>query len=389
VHESLIKIRSRIADTLRRYCGYPVVLDAFKRGSDSRRRALLVYMVEPFADPWRREHLVRRYHIAWRVQEIASVLDGMGFCVDVVQWVDERFVPTAPYDLLVGTGSANMRLAGLMTDHCKKVGLATGCEAGFNNRAEERRLKDLHGRRGRQLAPRRLAPVYSESLRVFDALGVMGNRSTVDTFAPFHSRIYAFNNHRGDEMRWCDRDLEQARRHFLYVASWGQVHRGLDLLLETFARLPSCHLHVCGPVEREGDFFDCYRHELRNVPNIHVEGFIQIPSARFFDLCSRCAAVVLPSCAEGQSGAVVAAMHTGLVPVISRETGIDVGDFGVLLPDCTLDTIGREVERMAGRPPDELLTRTRRVRAVARKSFSTTAFTERFTHMLTEIVSTT
>jgi hypothetical protein len=48
------------------------------------------------------------------------------------------------------------------------------------------------------------------------------------------------------------------------------VHKGLDLVLEAFARMPECQLTIVGPVRNEPEFVNVYRKELFHTPNITV-----------------------------------------------------------------------------------------------------------------------
>ncbi len=40
----------------------------------------------------------------------------------------------------------------------------------------------------------------------------------------------------------------------MWFGSGGMIHKGLDLVLEVFARMQEYHLHICGPVHHEEDF---------------------------------------------------------------------------------------------------------------------------------------
>ncbi len=42
---------------------------------------------------------------------------------------------------------------------------------------------------------------------------------------------------------------------------------------------------------------------------------------------------IFPSCSEGQSGSVLTTMSLGLIPIVTKEVGIDVFDKGFLIND--------------------------------------------------------
>jgi len=107
------------------------------------------------------------------------------------------------------------------------------------------------------------------------------------------------------------------------------VHKGLDLVLEAFAATPDLHLTVCGRPEKEADFFKHYKHELTGLPNIHFPGWVDPGSQTFEDIRRSHGFAIYPSCSEGGGGALIHAMHAGLVPVATREASVDLGDFGI------------------------------------------------------------
>ena len=382
----LSKARHKLAVACRQYTGYPMLEDVFGRAGELHRRALLVYLVPPFMSARRGRTERGQHQNWWRNLALGRILDSMGFAVDVVHWTDKRFRPELQYDLMMGTGTAAIRLAAEMLSHTKKLFIATGSEAGFNNRQELQRYADMKARRGVRLKPRRIAPVYSDSLNLFDAIACVGNEHTANTFRPFNPRVFTYNNHREDVEYVPDRDYELARRHFLYLASGGQIHRGLDLLLEAFAEIPDLHLHICAPLHQEKDFRRAYRHELCELPNVHTKGFIRIPGHRFASLCRCCSGIILPSCAEGQPGSVVAGMHGGLIPVVSRECGIDTEDFGITLADCSVKTLTDAFSGFASRPPEWHEAQSHKTCAAALGKFSAAAFDRRWREILTTLL---
>lgn len=186
-----------------------------------------------------------------------------------------------------------------------------------------------------------------------DVAIVAGNSWTASTYAPYNSNIYPIKECNFDlSRRGQDKDFERARRSFAWMGSSGLVHKGLDLLLEVFSRLPEVELYVLGSLDSEEDFVRLYHKELFDTPNIYSIGRVDIRSTQFTEVTDACAYVIYPSCSEGQSGSVVTCMYQGLIPIVSQETGVDVSDFGIMLDDCRLETIRQTVLQASSVSPD-------------------------------------
>jgi glycosyltransferase involved in cell wall biosynthesis len=157
------------------------------------------------------------------------------------------------------------------------------------------------------------------------------------------------------------------RRRFLWFGSGGMVHKGLDLVLEAFTGLPDFHLTVAGPVEREREFESAFSRELYRTPNVATIGWVDVGSPEFLALARSLLGLVYPSCSEGQNGGTVTCLHAALVPVVTREVGVDVAsDFGVVLTEASVEAIRRAVVELAARPEDELRAMARRAWEFAR-----------------------
>jgi glycosyltransferase involved in cell wall biosynthesis len=169
------------------------------------------------------------------------------------------------------------------------------------------------------------------AVRASHALVGVGNAHTIGTWAPvFEGPIYPFDTQALEvpELPGDPKDFGAARRHYLFLASRPQIHKGLDLLLEIFPRTPDLHLYVCSDFKDEPDFCACFRRELFETPNVHPVGRVDVASPDFQALARTCAYVIHPSCSEGQAGAVTQGMHAGLVPLVTRESGVDTEGLG-------------------------------------------------------------
>ena len=330
-------------------------------------RALLSYILDGFLLPAGAEPPRSHTHF-WESREIGRILVDLGFVVDAIHWTNSSFLPREKYDLLVDVRLNLERLATPLGPGCLRVMHAETSHRSFHNPEQEKRLDELAQRRGVRVAAQKMLE-ENRAIENADAAIVIGNAATLETYAfagkpmwpvPI-SQPVLYPSPQGKDFAAC-------ARRFLWFGSGGLVHKGLDLVLELFAGLPDLHLTVCGPVDRERDFERLYRRELYETPNIRTLGWIDIGSPEFLDLARQTSALIYPSCSEGMNGGTVTCMHAGLIPIVSRPTGVDLDPTcGVLLADCRLETLRGAVLELAARPPHELAALANAAWAAARR----------------------
>lgn len=296
----------------------------------------------------------------WTALEMARTFLELGYRVDVISFGNHDFLPKTGYDVLIDTRYNLQRLAPLLGPNCLKILHIDTTHMLFQNAAEASRLLDLQGRRGVTLLPVRYERP-NLAIEHADCATVCANDFTIGTYRYAGKPIYRIPIPAARLCPWPDgKDFSAARRHFLWFASHGMVHKGLDLVLEAFAGMPEYRLTVCGPVDREPDFVKAYRKELFETPNIHLRGWIDIDSREFLDLADRCIAHVFTSASEGGAACVIETMHTGLIPIVNYESSVDVHDFGVLLKGVSVEDIRDGVRMIAEMPASMLEERARR-----------------------------
>lgn len=337
------------------------------------RRALLSYIVHPYFIPRSDPRFLRHINI-WHAHEIVRVLNRMGYIVDVIDYRDTEYNPSQPYDLFICHGGVNFKiLAKKLPISTKKIYFSTGAYWKFHNEQERARLADLRQRRGVALPPDRLIGNSEEgALRLADGAFGIGNEFTRRTYAGVASVIMLNGTSLYDDrLEWCPKDYEAGRQHYLYFAGGGNVHKGLDLLLEAFTGLEQ-HLWIGSPIDHK--FATIYAKELNHIMNIHTIGWVQPRSRQFYQLMRTCDFCILPSCSEGQSQSVVESMNQGLIPVVSRSAGVDVGDFGEWIDPCTIERIREIVQELANWPVDRCRTMSLKARDAVRGDYSEESF---------------
>lgn len=325
------------------------------------RHALVVYLPEPLRHlPETSSHSNSSQSI-----QIVSSLNELGFAVDVIDWRDDRFEPRQQYDLIFGEHANYGRLLDRVSDRAIRLFYGTRDYWRFEQDAVSSRLTNLRSRRrlpshwGYQ--PGGYAIYDNRWVERSDAVIVIGNRFTAKTFGHTGKPVFPIDNTVCPGL-----PLEQmshnarSRSNFLWVNSGTLVHKGLDLALEVFASNPQIHLWICGPLWDESRFMRIYRRELFKCPNVHPLGFIPVTSRDFATLASCCTFVLGTSCAEGMTGSVLNAMAYGLIPIVTRECGIDTEDIGMTLRESTVSGLRDGVIAAVDWSQDECAVRTRR-----------------------------
>jgi glycosyltransferase involved in cell wall biosynthesis len=154
-------------------------------------------------------------------------------------------------------------------------------------------------------------------------------------------------------------------------------------LLEAFTGLPQ-HLWIC--TRLNPSFAKLYSNELNNLPNTHLLGWVQPRSSTYYQIMHRCAFCILPSCSEGQSQSVVDAMNQGLIPLVSRQVGLDVQDFGFFIESPAVDSIRSLVESVSVYSPARCQELSRLARQAAQTDDSQEAFMRNFQNALQELL---
>ncbi len=344
--------------------------------TDLPRRALLTYVVPPLPltpdDP---DFFIDRSIYTWHTFVIARILNELGYKVDLVNWNDTAFRLRARYDLFFGHGGmiSEALMRQLPAEAVRIMWVSTRHHA-CHNAEETARLEELQRRTGSQIPPDRLiASNEEEALRRADGIIGLGNGTTGATYHSF-ATVQMVNNmvRPATDYDLATKDFEAGRRHFLHFSGMGAVQKGLDYLLEAFLTLPEYHLWIAMPIEPA--FARLYRSALFDTPNIHVVGNIRPRGPAFIDLMNRCNFVLSASCGEGQPHAILECMAYGLIPAVSRATGMDVEGFGRLIEPCTIENVRATVVDYSNYSTPECFTLALAAQEATRTTYSEAAF---------------
>lgn len=353
---------------------------------------LLSYITEPFTRA-PREHFTDPHTNKWECAEIARLFTIRGYAVDVINFNNTKFIPRKKYTVCVDIMQSLERLTKYLPANCKKVMHITSAYGEFQNTAEKERLLELKRRKNISLKPRRTGiisnnPVYA------DFLEGLGNQTIHATYNQFKKHIYPIPISVAREFDFPEqKNFETARTHFLWFGGGGAILKGLDLVIEAFAALPQLTLHIVGPSVREEDFAEAYKQELAlpNIkyyprPRISPSGEMRSGDIPFLDIANRCSALIYPSASEGTSGAVVQAMHAGLIPIITRQTGISEDAPVIICDTPTVESIHNLAMQIAKTDPEILREKAHKAWSYARVHHTQKTFSETYSRFIDNVL---
>lgn len=316
---------------------------------------LLQYIVEPFLD--NDEYAQNSHQNQWQVKALAEEIGRFGYNVDVRNWDDRISRLKNRYDLVIDIHPGlNDTYRERLNPGCCRIAYMTGMNTSVSNQNEQMRLDAVAKRRGISLPAERISKLLDRDIENFDAFFCIGNSYNLESYNEFLLPPVYFIKNTGYTFPFTINTENKSPKNFLFFASSGQVHKGLDLLLEIFSKKGfPFELYVCSNFKSEEAFCELYKQELFSTPNIHPVGFIDIMSEKFRELAEICSFALLPSCSEARAGSVLTVMSAGIIPIVSRECGFE-DDEVIQLRDCNLETI-EEAIRYFGEKNDTWIER--------------------------------
>lgn len=326
-------------------------------------RALLYYKTDYYALGGILED--RSHTNEWESYEIAKVLNQLGFSVDIAdRTISKRDIEKIDdkYDVFFGIGAGDsgkyfVDIAKKLT-RAKKILYALGPEPNLSNRITTERHDFFRKRHpGSDIVVRRLIKEVDidESMKYVDAIITNCNDWGIEGYRKFGKpieRVWLSSFH---SLRTTLKEIEEKDQvNFLYFGGNGNITKGLDLVIETFAQLPHLKLYIGAP-KTEEDFNVVMNPILDKAPNITFVGFMDVKSEQFFEISRKCSYVILPSSSEGCATSVTTCMRRGLVPIVTQESGVDVGNFGYMLNSILVDDLVKNIQEISSKSHDDYI----------------------------------
>ncbi|MBW8185207.1 glycosyltransferase [Shewanella nanhaiensis] len=274
---------------------------------------------------------------------IASIFDSLKYQVDVVNNNKFTGLDLGSYDIIFGEGLPLFQAVEGKKSGCLTIYYGTGSHPFHCTEESNKRLISFY-QANSYLALSSLRTSdwrWGVAASLCDNVICIGNEDTKNSFLTNGTNsVFCIDPsfHKRDDSKGIveSKNYDTCRKTVLWLGSYGLLHKGLDLAVEAFRQRPDWTLHVCGHTSLESDFIKV----LDTPHNVIVHGFLNVLSDEFKVILEDSAFVILPSCSEGTATAVLTAVgNGGLIPLVTKECGFDVDDFGFKIQLSVADIV--------------------------------------------------
>lgn len=349
------------------------------------QKALVSYLVPPVLDELEnRPTPLFSNNGAGRT--IPKVLNQLGYVVDIVNWDDTGPID-GNYDVILFHGGKNFsEIIKLKKPTNKLIYYSTGSYWKYHNQQEEARLKYFERRHGiKYKLDRAIVDSEEEPNRQSDAIVVLGNHDTALTYGKF-PKVY---NLEGASMPLQPRNIrgrEDGKLGFLFMAGPGNLHKGLDIILDAWTKLPDKYeLHIVTYLDDE--FKKFYERQLYHSTNVVTHGYVLQRSDQYNEIIKKCQLSILLSCSEGSPGSVIESLHQGLVPIISKQSHVDLDGHGYVIEKNTPEEITRLVNSLNKESIESLIVAQKSIQTWATEHFAVARYEHNLSKIIQDIVA--
>lgn len=299
-----------------------------------KKKALVSYITTPFTSISMAKHSNNH-----ELLEIVSVLNRCGYKVDVVR-LDIGLKIDRKYDLIFGQGSS-FEINCKNNLEAKKIIYLTESSPDFSAIQESTRYKLITNRH--LLKGRRTNKYLTNSMiDIADSAILVGNEETRNTYLNYD--IYETTRKiKPTLLRSKSFILDKKRinkKNIIWFGSSGVIHKGLDLAINGILAKNNYRLYVAGCSKK--DFEETLK-ELKLSPKdidgkVIFKGRLTVGSSICNEIFNETSFSILPSCSEGMSTSILTCLAHGVIPILSKYTGVDCND-SVYIDDLTVQGI--------------------------------------------------
>lgn len=355
-----------------------------KSYSPPRSRILISYIKTPFSKPSRELKKQRFYNNFIEVLSAANIFNDLGYIVDVVDFnvkLPPRFFQR--YSIIYGFGEPFVDCFRSKEYKPFLIYYGAGLHVQFQNSQTLNRLYSFYCQHKILMfsSCRYVEKTWTTQTYLSDMLIVLGNKFALNTYKKYASNLSKMHSLPPPCQRLLNVEqiikLRQltwstSKFGFLFFSSYGQIHKGLDIILEVFSKRSDLSLHICTDLQKEPAFYQFYNEKYSRYSNIHYHGFIDLvtDSHRAVDIFSTCSYTVSASCSEGGSPSLaISALNGALIPIHPETSSIDI-PYSFNFKDVSVASIDSAVSSALSISQSEAVMRQRLIYNFVRLNYS-------------------
>jgi len=297
------------------------------RGNHSKKdkRALVIYTLEAVS-----KHLSNTLHRSPSLtshsgfNESISLLNCLldaGYTVDYFHFVNTPKIEWSKYELVIDAFK-NLQYSKQVIGQ-KKIFYSTCCHWKTFYENAYMHSESFFERNGILLYPdRELITNYSDNTS--DIITCFGGKYQAESFGSNHLKVKQLNISTTFIPSYNFKKQIASKTKFLWYGGHGPFHKGLDLVVEAFLKMPNFELHIFGNIELNNELFLWFQKKLNTSKNIIYHGWSTPESMYFQSYVRLCDSFVFASSSEGGAGSVIQCMQFGLIPIINNSTAVDL-----------------------------------------------------------------
>jgi glycosyltransferase involved in cell wall biosynthesis len=367
------------------YKEYPVIR-GLGASVPTRGKVLFTCLLDSF-DPSSPPRKMHEHAYYWRCKTIVDVFASYGFSVDVTDRRNMRPPRADEYDCIVGNGLAFQQSCKRRRRFVHSVYLGFGEPSRSTVATIRERSRQLRLRRNIEIE--QFFPVDDGPLLATE-VWYLGNDYTRASYRQITSvplRALCNTVVDGIALTYNEKVFSEARNNFMWMAVYGTLLRGLDVVLEVFETHPDWHLWICGHVDHEKSFFEHYKRQLFELPNVHYLNWVDVNGDCYRQTTLRCGYILHPSASDAMPGAVVNAMAAGVIPIFTEQSGMECGENGLMITSISHQAIEDVVSRASAVDPSVMASQARKTSEFARAKYSKDNFIKLFRSALEAMLS--
>ena len=315
----------------------------------TNKRILILHKIDPFIYDLSGNFT----HVNnFEIQKISESFDELGYVVDILDRDHKSFKPKKKYDIFFGiaagdSGSEFSRISKLIRGENKNsliIPLCLGPEPKlsnlktvnrYNNFTKRNRLSNIDFDNMMRVIKK---VDFDDVLKLTDVIVAIGSGDKKEfgynSYLNFNKKVYNYKP--GIYFPKKTNKVNNNLNKFICLAGNGFIVKGIDVIIEAFLKMPQFSLTIYGP-NSDNLFNQVYGKVIEQNNNINYEGFIDITSSKFIEICDESTFSIIASCSEGMCTSLMTTIGFGLIPIYTHETSVHIKDYPYIINEIDDD----------------------------------------------------